>query len=192
MYSQNDEEKTIGDLFGGHIGKFIDIGAFDGVQFSNTRALAEKGWGGVLVEPSPSSFPALEKAYAGNLLVTTVNAALSSDIGGVKFYDNGCISTTSKKFRDEYPNEKFEEITVPTITWGALFGRFGLDFDFVNIDTEGTNLDVLKLFPFNRVKPRCICIEHERVRVKEILDVFKMNGYREHNRTGENIIAVRS
>ena len=65
MYSQNKEEQVILDYFGFLQGTFLDIGANDGVTFSNTKMLAERGWKGVLVEPSPKAYAKLKEIYRG-------------------------------------------------------------------------------------------------------------------------------
>ena len=67
MYSQNDEEKIILDLLKDQpVGRLLDIGAFDGKTFSNSLALFEKGWSGVVVEPNPESLVALIKLHGKN------------------------------------------------------------------------------------------------------------------------------
>ena len=43
-YSQHNEQEIILNFFNGRIGRYLDIGAFDGVDMSNTLALAELGW----------------------------------------------------------------------------------------------------------------------------------------------------
>ena len=55
-YSQNNEQDIIMQYFIGNRGTFLDIGANDGVTLSNTYALQQAGWGGVLVEPSEEAF----------------------------------------------------------------------------------------------------------------------------------------
>ena len=70
MYSQYDEERHIlSTLSHGQAGKFLDIGAFHPTQLSNTRALYELGWTGVLIEPSPGPFLNLVRAcsYCGHV-----------------------------------------------------------------------------------------------------------------------------
>ena len=65
MYSQNQEEKYILDYFASQSnGAFLEIGAFDPIRFSNTRALFEKGWHGTMVEPSPKCMPRIKDVYA--------------------------------------------------------------------------------------------------------------------------------
>lgn len=55
-YSQYEEEQHILKALGGRVGTFMDIGAYHPMTFSNTRALFERGWSGVMVEPSPGPF----------------------------------------------------------------------------------------------------------------------------------------
>jgi len=63
MFSQRDEETYILEHFKGSTGTFLDLGAYDGVMFSNTRQLALNGWCGVCVEPSPTVLPKLLELY---------------------------------------------------------------------------------------------------------------------------------
>ena len=59
-YSQGGEQAAILEYFGEkRDGRFLDVGAFDFRGLSNVRALAERGWGGVLVEPDPQAFASL-------------------------------------------------------------------------------------------------------------------------------------
>src|SRR6266566_887458 len=88
MSSQYNEHEHILRHFAGRIGRFLDIGAFDGLTFSNTRCLAELGWGGVLVEPSPAAFVHLMKGYEGNPNVELVNAGLAPVSGLFRFWAN--------------------------------------------------------------------------------------------------------
>lgn len=56
-FSQFDEEGAIAEAFAGKpLGRFLEIGAWDPITFSNTRALVLAGWEGVMVEPSPGPF----------------------------------------------------------------------------------------------------------------------------------------
>jgi hypothetical protein len=48
-YSQNNEQEIILNFFNGRIGRYLDIGAFDGVSMSNTLALVELGWQGTAI-----------------------------------------------------------------------------------------------------------------------------------------------
>jgi len=194
-YSQNAEEGVINSLFGNR-GRFLDIGAFDGKHFSNTLRLYERGWNGVLVEPSPKCFIALQNQYkdAGDRIVL-YNKALAKTIGEVDFYEaNGdAVSTTEvghKEVWEKGSKSKFTKIKVETITFNKIFDECGTDFGFVNIDTEGTNLEVLKSYPFERCNPMVICIEYD-YKQKEVLSIVKPYGFRSVYESGENLVLYR-
>ena len=193
-YSQNDEEGVINSLFGDR-GRFLDVGAFDGKTFSNTLRLYERGWSGVLVEPSPNAFSGLKRVYADLPRVSLVNAAVADSDGFVSFFDSGgdAISSTDSVHKEKWERGyscKFSPIEVQSITFKTLFKKYGSDYDFVNIDTEGTNFDVLKSFPFDLCNPMCLCIEHDGA-YGQMSDILASHGHREVHRNGENMIFFR-
>jgi hypothetical protein len=55
----------------------------------------------------------------------------------------------------------------------------------------GTNLDVLRMFPFERCLPRCFCIEHERKWIDVMSSMLKIHGYQKLAVTGENLIVAK-
>ena len=80
MRSQNNEEALVKQYFRERTGTFIDIGANDGITLSNTYAAAQRGWKGVMVEPSPSVFDKLVSNVQGTD-VTCIQAAISDRQG---------------------------------------------------------------------------------------------------------------
>ena len=170
-YSQNNEEEIILAEFkrlAVDKGRFLDIGAWEGKGFSNTYRLAELGWRGVCVEPSPSAFSGLIKNHADHPLITLVNAAVAQSARLVEWYDsNGdAISTTSIPHKTKWEvgwKVKFTQFFVYTLPIITLFDHFGYDFDFINIDVESTNLDLFVALPWPRIKDKTkvICIEHD-------------------------------
>lgn len=193
MYSQNNEEHYILEHFKGQKGKFLDIGAYQGVQFSNTHALALSGWEGVCVEPSPLPFTGLMQVYKDRPDIKLVNAAMSyRDTGLVEFADSGgdAISTTSAIHENRWNKiVNFHHIYVNTVTIREILRVFGEKFDFISLDVEGTNVEILNTIPLEIIQPSLICIEHES-RFSDILSYCK--GYSEVHRNGENIILKRN
>lgn len=187
--SQNNEEHYILNHFDGNGGRFLCIGAFDGKTFSNTYALSLKGWEGICIEPSPTAFVALMQTYEGNPNVRLVNAAIShKETGLVDFADSkgDAISTTSASHEERWSKIiKYQHIYVNTITIREVLRVFGEHFDFISLDVEGTNLEILQTIPLDIINPSLICIEHE-YKYNEIMEYCK--GYTEIHRNGENII----
>jgi len=193
-YSQHEEEGVINSLFGDK-GRFLDVGAFDGKTFSNTLRLYERGWSGVLVEPSPNSFAGLKRTYDWKPHVVLINAAVAKWDGTISFFDSGgdAISSTDFNHKEKWEkghNCKFSPIEVASISFETLFKEYGFDYDFVSIDTEATNLEVLKMFPFDKCNPMCLCIEHDGM-YGQIADMLSPLGHREVHRNGENLIFYR-
>jgi FkbM family methyltransferase len=179
MYSQYNEESVLINYFNSQnkqSGRFLDIGAFDGETFSNTRKLAEMGWSGILFEPSPDPFQKLYKLYKDNRNIVVVNAAISKQRGNIVFYDSAgdAISTTSLAHKALWENGtvgKYKEITVSSVTPGGVLTDYGSVYDFVNIDTEGTNFEILIDFVAAGLRFEVLCIEHDN-KSAQIVDMF--------------------
>ena len=206
MYSQNDEERVILEAFNGEVGRFLDIGAFDGITFSNTRALVEGGWNGICVEPNPYSFLKLLQACEG-YPVECVLAAVGPpcDAGLVPFYAKvddsldkhgmpaGAVSTYDEAHKAKWAMAVggFTGFHVPVISPVQLVEHFGGRFDFVNIDVEGGNWRLLSQFPIKRVNPHLLCVEFDThfAQIEEwLLDYC----YEVIHQTTENLIARKT
>lgn len=143
-YSQWGEQKIILEYFRNTPGTFIDLGAFDGVTGSNTRALYERGWAGVCVEAHASAFNRLASHYRNEPRISCVNAAIATPKTGplVKFIDAGDqISTAYQEHRVK--QYKRGEWHVGNVSASDLAKTFGDNYDFVSLDIEGLELAVI-------------------------------------------------
>lgn len=182
MYSQNREEEIILNYFGDTAGVFLDLGANDGQTFSNTRALAERGWCGVLVEPSPRAFQRLKQLYSEdkkgcfylyNFAVGTENGKVTLWESGelVNRGDVGLVSTLVEKETDRFKRTtKYDEIQVDCFRYKTALNRWKFKkFDFISIDIEGLEIEVLKQIDLSDTK--LICVEtNGSAEKKAILD----------------------
>ena len=177
MYSQGNEEAHILKYFKNKTGgRLLDCGAYDGKTFSNTLRLIEMGWSEVLIEPSPAPFKAMAAIHKGNPKVSLVNAAVTPVSGPVTFYDTcgDAVSTTELTHKQRWENGstiKFNQIQVHGITAKEVLDTHGTDYDFVNIDTESTNIATLRRFIKAGLKFKLLCIEHDN-KHPEIVAMF--------------------
>lgn len=196
MFSQQDEEVYIVRFFENtKEGRFLDIGAHDGQTFSTTRQLALQGWGGVCVEPSPSVFPALQKRYQNNPKIQTLEYAVSDITGVIDFWDSDgdLVSSINQEHIRAWAAKgwHFKKTQVNTLTVPALFELVGYDFNFINLDVEGTNLNVFSQFPFAKLeKTKMICVEFEH-KEQQMLELTKSYGFRLLHKTPENLLLIR-
>lgn len=204
MWSQKNEEAVILKAVGSRIGRFLDIGAYDGVTYSNTMALVERGWEGILVEPGLEAFLALLGNHGNNPKLTLVHAALGTCRPGhmTKFWNNpATFSTTENGNRERFKHEGFSpQFWVPTIPATELLLCFPGPVDVLSIDTEGSSLDLLYAFPFELV-PWVVCVEHDAwrpdtqwdmQRLKKIIEFMAERGYRLEHSNEENAIFVEA
>ncbi len=199
--SQYGEGQWIVDYFGDRKGRFLDVGAFDGKTFSNTWMLAQLGWSGVCVEPSPPAFCHLMRLYADNTNIRMLNAALcprAKDQRMARFlcntpdgYAADAMSSLEQSHADKFAADghPFREIIIPTVDWPELLWPFIMDdFLLVNIDTEGTNSEVLASMPF---RPELICVEIDPDKEgNRCYDIVTAWGYTSQV-IGGNLLAVR-
>ncbi len=194
-YSQNDEQQYILEACAGITdGKFLDIGAFHPIVFSNTRALFECGWGGVMVEPGPAQMRNLLEEYGGDDRIKLVSAAVSVSsewyIAELHVTDDGTSTTDNEAYIKWKDTCHFVgRMYVPVITVSEILNRFGR-FDFVSIDTEGTNLLVLRqLLNETQMRPVCICVEYDG-QLEECCELAFGKGYTQTYLSGENAVYV--
>jgi len=189
-FSQYGQDRFLHQIFFSKVrnGIFIDIGAYDGIRFSNSFYFEKyMGWRGVCVEPNPSVFERLLK----NRKCILINACVHDLYGKVKFnvidgYGemlSGIESTYDERHKLRIENTinqfggDFRKIEVPCITILSIIDNENIEYvDFLSIDTEGNELNILKSFPFSRLKPKVIVVENN-FRDLFVYKLMKDNGY---------------
>ncbi len=194
-YSQNDEQSYILSYFEKNPprfqGKLLDIGAYDGVTFSNTFALLEKGWQGVLIEASPTVFTALLRNVKGKN-VQLCNSCIVTEpvMGMIDFYDCGdAVATNDVDHMRKWSNAvTFDKIQVMPVHYNGILSIYGKDFDMVDIDIEGKSAELfLLIFPLMPDVDLWV-VEHDD-RKGEILDLAV--GFAVLYENGENLVLGR-
>lgn len=199
-YSQNSEQDIILNYFGDYKGAFIDIGANDGVTFSNTRALSELGWKGVLIDASPKAFKKLQENYPNQLDFHLYNIALARQNGIITFNESGSllgggdvalVSTFHEHEMDRFKSVvQYEKVEAKCLTWTAFLKGCPIkEFDFISMDIEGNELDVLPLIDLENTK--MICIEHNgNTELQREYEKY-LFGFKLVYTSGENLIYAR-
>jgi FkbM family methyltransferase len=199
MYSQNNEEEIIVKFFkGSSTGTFLDIGAYNPFKFSNTRALYEKGFKGVFVEPSPTLKPAFEKAYGQDEKIQLLPLCIGAKNGVVDFY-NACgdaVSTTIKEETVRWEKGlgvKFELLQVEMVDVPTLINRcMYRTFDFINIDTEGNVFEILEQIDPVALDCQLMCVEWNSQNKQQYEAYFARFAMQKLLENGENLIYART
>lgn len=160
MYSQNSEEQIILNHFGKTKGTFLDIGAYDGINLSNTHALAKKGWKGFCLEPSPTMFKKLYDNYKTSRNVLCLNIGISNKSGKVEFWDNpNAVATAIKEEVARWPNEAFTLTEARMRTWDEFYAVHKFMYDFISIDAEGMDYEILSQINLTEAGCEMLCVE---------------------------------
>lgn len=198
MYSQNDEEKFILQYFKPLLnGTFLDIGAHDGKQLSNTYQLALNGWSGVMVEPSKIVFPYLKERCDNEIpTVIPVNYCIADYDGEVTFFESGgdFLGTASQQHKErcEQKGYKFTEDKVPCVTISSLMDMVSIShLDYISIDAEGWDYKILSQFPDDFYGSAMVCVECSGAERKNILSYLYSKGFELYHETAENVIVVK-
>jgi len=195
-YSQNNEQEAILNFFNGKVGGFLDIGAHDGIEFSNVRALAESGWSGMLVEPNPVTFSKLMALYGSQPQFKLVLGAVSDGEGAFEMVhesDREWAGTMIQACVEAHTIQVDSRYWVKAWTPAdlvALAVRTGITFDFVNIDAEWADGGIVMQGTELLQNTQLICVEKGRTHDMEALCREKGFGRLILN-TPENLIFAR-
>jgi FkbM family methyltransferase len=174
-YSQNKEQEHILRYFDGRTGTFLDLGANDGKTFSNTYALAQLGWRGMCVDASPKAFKALQETHKGNDRVLCLNLALANECGPVTLHEasDTLLSSLDPQQRETWKsyNLGWDAVQVQGVTFDVLMDGIRR-FEFISMDIEGMDIDILKQINLDAYGVQLLCIEHGG-RQAEIMDICK-------------------
>lgn len=166
-------------------GFYIDIGAYDGIGLSNTYIFEKLGWNGFCVEASPKTFEKLQKnrkCDSYNYAVCSKNIGktrfLTSSSGELDVLDIHNTDGHKKRIKRESDNN-MEYIEVDTITFDELMSNYKdiTHIDFMSLDIEGGELDVLKSINFDKYSFGLITVEYND-NYKEILELMISKGYK--------------
>lgn len=162
-YAQNFEDVILNRVFHAvQQGRYIDIGAYDPVVDSVTKHFYDRGWSGVNVEPVARFH---EKFVATRPRDWNINSAVGAAVGLVQFNEWGdsglstCCDTLDETSVKQMGFER-STYTVPMTTLAAITAQLGdVPVDFLKIDVEGAERDVLLGGEWRAFRPRVILLE---------------------------------
>ena len=162
-------------------GYFIEIGAADGVSLSNTYLLEKQfHWTGILVEPARI----YEKSLRANRnAIVLIQACSKNESPEISFVERELLSTI-KTYKDSDFHKKqrrfAREYKVKNSNLNKILETYKSPeiIDFLSLDTEGSEYDILSTINFDKFKFSCICVEHNYTENREkIYDLLTKKGY---------------
>jgi FkbM family methyltransferase len=162
-YAQNQEDVLLGRAFREKDGFYVDVGANHPVFHSVTKLFYDRGWRGINIEPSPLVYDHLAKERPRDL---NLNVGLASRDGMLTFYEALTYhgwSTFRPELAAHYRNQNvpIAERSVPVTTLAKVCEEHvDRTIDFLKIDAEGFEREILLGADFSRWRPRVLLIEN--------------------------------
>ena len=179
-YSQFGEDVILRVLIGDQPKKgfYVDVGSYHPRHLSNTFYFYKKGWSGINIDPNPNAinlFNFLRKRDKN------VNFAISANGGEASFHSwDSVYDTISETEADEMRRRigpEKEVYKIKTERLENILDKYlpaGQNIDFLNVDAEGCDLDVLKSNNWQKYRPRFIVVEEHNTNVDEIVNSEKV------------------
>ena len=165
--SQFQEDKFILENFPkDHKGIYLDIGCFHPTRHNNTFSMYKKGWKGINIDMNPLSIELFEFCRPRDI---NLNVAISNDNLEKKVYFLGDLNTQNTldnnqlNFLKSHHNVRDHEIVekkIKTQNINSILDKFKFyNIDFMNLDVEGHEIEVLKSIDFNKINIKFLCVE---------------------------------
>jgi hypothetical protein len=146
-YSQSGQDDWVLSIIK-HKGYFVDMGAYDGVKYSNTLRLEEAGWEGLCIEPNPENFELLW----GNRKCRKANIAVTGHRGWIHLSNDGSSSQISVAGELYLPSDTIKNI--------LDYWKAPKYIDYISSDLERMDAEVWESFPFNEYSFGLATVEH--------------------------------
>ena len=182
-YSQYGEDLVLdGILENKKNGFFIDIGANDPVILNNTKRFYDKGWSGINIEPNPVLYLKCAEQRTRDI---TLNLGIGLNCQEIPFYllsadTLSCFSKSDARRNCILFNERIIEIkNIHMKALSQIFEDYAANqnIDFISIDVEGYEMEVLKSNNWTKYRPKLILIEIAH-NTMEIISYLKKNEYK--------------
>ncbi len=172
-WGQDGEDILLTSIFSkmidsGQKGVYVDVGAHHPYRFSNTYWAYQRGWTGVNIEPDQELF---QKFLTFRPKDINVNAGIADKTGKMKYYvyeEKACNTFDENLYRDVLKPVEIRDIPVQKLK-DVLHTHKMTEIDFMSIDVEGYEMDVLKSNDWKQFRPRILLVE-QYLDIKGILE----------------------
>jgi FkbM family methyltransferase len=171
-YAQFGEDRLIDRFFGTREhGVYVDVGCNRPISYSNTWKLYLRGWHGIAIDANPTVLAEYARVRRNDI---ALNEVISMSTTPVDFYIPhhshliaGIGEQTAGPWQRTTSNSKV--VTYYPVRLGSLLERYGVEscFDFLSIDTEGHELDVLQSLDLAQFTPTLIAVEIHDFEIKD-------------------------
>ena len=165
FYSQMGQDRWVSEkVFPGvKNGFFLDVGSGDGTIMSNTKALEQKGWTGICIDPFPQNMQDRSCQIFKEVVFSKAGERVKFWAHPNGFWGGIVDTLGGKDKKAEAPIVEFTTVTLGDILERAKAPRF---IHYVSMDIEGGEINALKGFPFDKYQIGALTVEHNYLEPK--------------------------
>lgn len=143
---------------------YLDIGAHHSTWLSNTKFFYEQNGNGVLIEPDPILFEEINKNRPKDICINCGIGFENKSIADFFIMEPPTLNTFSKEEAHNLEkNNGFKiknVIKVKLININEILNKYFLNgLDFLSLDVEGLDFNILKSLDYKNIRPKVICVE---------------------------------
>lgn len=145
-------------------GFYVDVGCYHPHKGSLTNLLYKRGWSGMNIDISKTSIDLFNLIRKKDI---NLNCAISNFIGETNFYENSLINQQNSLIKN---NNNQSEKKISCFTLDKILEKHKINnLDYLNVDVEGNELNVIKSINFKKYKPLLISIESNDIILEDYL-----------------------
>lgn len=187
-YAQEGEDIVLSRLLGGDAkGFYVDVGAHHPVRYSNTFRFYRRGWRGLNIDARPGMKALFDAARPRDI---NVECAVGPRAGEAVFFrfEEEAVNTMDARLAATRQKQGFklrDKLTLAVLPLSELLRRHlpaGQGIDFLSVDVEGLDFEVLKSCDWKRFRPKivvaeCIDVALEHAGSGRVGSLLKKAGY---------------
>jgi FkbM family methyltransferase len=187
FYGFSAEDQVIQTLLGyPESGFYVDVGSNHPIKFSNTFAFYTRGWKGLTIDANSSLIELHKKVRPKDTNICCAISDSEESVVFTNFSDDSMSSISAdfvKEFQDVVPIVSKEIIKTRTLNSILKEHNIPSEFDFLSIDVEGHDFEVITSINLVEYKPKLIVIEmrkfsFEHIRSNNIVAYLEKSGYK--------------
>lgn len=159
-YAQCGDDLILDIIIRKHKGFYVDIGANNPFEQSNTMYFYKKGWHGINIDATPGSMTLFNRFRKRD---TNIEAAIANEEKEMIYYlfEPTFYNTFDKRFAEEYKDKLIGQTSIKTTKLSNILDQYvnSTIIDFITVDAEGYDYDILKSNDWQKFRPKVVVIE---------------------------------
>ncbi len=179
-YAQCGEDMILDVIIRKPKGFYIDIGANNPIEQSNTMYFYKKGWRGINIDATPGSMASFNRLRKRDI---NLEVAIANEEKEMTYYlfEPTFHNTFEKRFAEVYKDKLVGEKFIKTTRLSKVLDKYldNVEIDYITVDAEGYDYDILKSNDWQKYRPKVVVIEYITYYTSELDHITRIRQFLE-------------